>query len=252
MRRREDKDSYYLNIAEAVLRRSTCLRRKYGAVIVRDDEIISTGYNGSPRGMVNCCDVGHCYREEQKIPHGERYEACKGVHAEANAIISAPRRDMIGATLYLAGQEADGTPIADPAPCSMCYRLILNAGISTIVTRNGRKEVKDCECCPATVEAVPQFPKGEWDVVSKPVYLGEGRSEWYLVHTPERAVGLVKHKSDARLIATAPIMYNLLDKLVHTKADNTFRFLKRISEVVLNAKHLLKMLEQREEASHEN
>ncbi len=132
---RESKDSYYLKIAEAVLARSTCLRRKYGAVIVRDDEIISTGYNGSPRGEPNCCDVGYCYREQQKIPHGERYDVCKSVHAEANAIISASRREMIGSTLYLAGQEADGTPVEDTTPCAMCSKLILNAGIETVVTR---------------------------------------------------------------------------------------------------------------------
>ena len=132
---RKSKASYYLDIAEAVLSRSTCLRRKYGAVIVRDDEIISTGYNGSPRGIPNCCDTGRCPREENHIPHGERAELCCAVHAEANAIISAARRDMIGATLYLAGREADGRPVVDAAPCAMCYRLIINAGISTIVTR---------------------------------------------------------------------------------------------------------------------
>ena len=133
---RKSKDDYYLSIAEAVLVRSTCLRRKYGAVIVKDDEIIATGYNGSPRGAKNCCDMGYCKREQKGIPHGERYEMCSSVHAEANAIISASRRDMLGATLYLAGQEADGTPITDVKPCYMCYRLILNAGISTIITKN--------------------------------------------------------------------------------------------------------------------
>ncbi|MBQ9432953.1 MAG: cytidine deaminase [Synergistaceae bacterium] len=136
MRQREGKDSYYLNIAEAVLACSTCLRRKYGAVIVRDDEIISTGYNGSPRGAGNCIDLGYCYRKQMQVPHGEKQELCQAVHAEANAVISASRRDMIEATLYLAGQEANGIPIAETAPCAMCYRLILNAGISTIVTRN--------------------------------------------------------------------------------------------------------------------
>ncbi len=144
---RENKDSYYLNIAEAVLASSTCLRRKYGAVIVRDDEIISTGYNGAPRGLPNCCDVGYCFRKQQNIPHGERYESCASVHAEANAIISASRKDMIGSMLYLAGREADGTPIANAAPCGMCRKLILNAGISTVVTRQPdgaivREEVK--------------------------------------------------------------------------------------------------------------
>ncbi len=133
---RTSKASYYLNIAEAVLARSTCLRRKYGAVIVRDDEIISTGYNGSPRGAENCIDLGYCYRKQMQVAHGEKQELCRAVHAEANAIISAARRDMIGATLYLAGREADGRPVVDAAPCAMCYRLIINAGISTIVTRN--------------------------------------------------------------------------------------------------------------------
>ena len=142
---RPTKDDYYLNIAEAILARSTCLRRKYGAVIVKDDEIIATGYNGSPRGAKNCCDIGYCERDLKGIKHGERYELCMSVHAEANAIISASRRDMLGATLYLAGQEADGTPIADTKPCYMCYRLILNAGIAAIITHEGRKEVEAYE-----------------------------------------------------------------------------------------------------------
>ena len=102
---RKSKDDYYLSIAGAVLARSTCLRRKYGAVIVRDDEIIATGYNGAPRGETNCCDLGYCFRQHQNIPHGERYEACRAVHAEANAIISASRRDMIGSTLYRYTQQ---------------------------------------------------------------------------------------------------------------------------------------------------
>ena len=135
MNNRKSKDEYYLNIALAVLERSTCLRRKYGAVIVKDDEIISTGYNGSPRGDVNCCEVGSCFRQHENIPHGERYEACKSLHAEMNAIISASRRDMIGSTLYLAGIKADGSPVDDIAPCSICQRLIINAGIQFVVTR---------------------------------------------------------------------------------------------------------------------
>ena len=143
---RKSKDEYYLNIVEAVLERSACLRRKYGAVIVNDDEIISTGYNGSPGGEVNCCDTGYCYRKHKRIPHGERYEACRSVHAEMNAIISASRRDMINSTLYLAGIEADGSLVADIAPCPICLRLILNAGIKAIVTSNNygsiqRKEI---------------------------------------------------------------------------------------------------------------
>ena len=129
--RRVDKRSYYLGIAREVATRSTCLRRQYGAVIVRDDEIISSGYNGAPRGEANCCDVGACWREENAIPHGERYEACRSVHAEMNAIISASRREMIGATLYLAGME-DGKRI-EAKPCDICRRLIVNAGIEEVV-----------------------------------------------------------------------------------------------------------------------
>ena len=103
---RTNKQNYYLDIADAVLERSTCLRRKYGAIIVRNDEIISTGYNGAPRGRRNCSDLGGCMREKLGIPSGERYELCRSVHAEANAIISASRRDMIGATIYLVGRSA--------------------------------------------------------------------------------------------------------------------------------------------------
>lgn len=135
---RIDKKDYYLGIALAVSKRSTCLRRKYGAVIVKDDEIIATGYNGAPRGEDNCCDVGYCWREANNIPHGERYEACKSVHAEQNAIISASRKDMIGATLYLAGTE-DGR-IIKAVPCDICRRMIINAGIEEVITT----EVYEC------------------------------------------------------------------------------------------------------------
>ena len=132
---RPSKDNYYLSIAEAVMTRSTCIRRKYGAVIVNNDEIISTGYNGAPRCEENCCDINNCMREMLNIPHGQRYELCCSVHGEANAIISASRRDMQGATLYLASSE----PNAEP--CDMCRRLIKNAGISKVVTREKTMEV---------------------------------------------------------------------------------------------------------------
>ena len=130
---RPSKVKYYLDIAAAVAAGSTCLRRQYGAVIVKNDMIISTGYNGSARGWINCCDLGECWRETNGIPHGEQYEKCKAVHAEANAIISASRLDMMGATLYLAGFE-DGERIPNPKPCQMCERLIENAGIINVVT----------------------------------------------------------------------------------------------------------------------
>ena len=141
---RIDKENYYLDIATSVLDRSTCIRRKYGAVIVRDDEIVATGYNGAPRGRANCSDCGFCTREARNIPHGERYELCRSVHAEANAIISASRRDMIGGTLYLAGADANtGELLKEAAPCAMCRRLIINAGIKRVVARDGSgKEYK--------------------------------------------------------------------------------------------------------------
>ena len=140
---RTSKQNYYLDIADSVLERSTCLRRKYGAIIVRNDEIISTGYNGAPRGRRNCTDLGRCTREELKIPSGERYELCRSVHAEANAIISAARRDMLDATLYLAGRDAKtGSILPDTTSCSMCRRMIINSGINKIVCRTGEGEFK--------------------------------------------------------------------------------------------------------------
>ena len=129
---RPGRDEYYLNIAAEVAKRSTCLRRQYGAVIVKNDEIIATGYNGSPRGVIDCSYIGMCWRQKNDIPHGERYEMCKAVHAEQNAIISAARRDMIGAVLYLAGWENDKRIKA--VPCSICQRLIQNAGIQKVIS----------------------------------------------------------------------------------------------------------------------
>ena len=131
------KENYYLDIAETVLERSTCLRRQYGAIIVRNDEIVATGYNGAPRGRKNCSDLGYCVREQMRVPRGERYELCRSVHAEANAIISASRRDMVGGTLYLVGRDArTGELLGDATSCSMCRRLIINAGIQRVVIRN--------------------------------------------------------------------------------------------------------------------
>ena len=135
---RTDKINYYLGIAAAVLERSTCLRRQYGAIIVRNDEIISTGYNGAPRGRKNCSDLGYCKREQLSIHSGERYELCRSVHAEANAIISASRRDTIGATMYLVGRDAKtGEYLKDTTSCSMCRRTIINSGIEKVISRIG-------------------------------------------------------------------------------------------------------------------
>ena len=149
MNERVDKNNYYLNIAEEVLRRGTCIRRKWGAVIVKNDEIISTGYAGAPRGRQNCSDLGYCIRQKLQIPRGERYELCRSEHAEANAIISAERSDMMDATLYLTGIEVDtGEYIKGGSSCAMCKRLIINAGIEKVIVRDDEKnyrviEVKD-------------------------------------------------------------------------------------------------------------
>jgi dCMP deaminase len=125
-----------LDIALQVARRATCLRRKYGAIIVKDDQIISTGYCGSPRGAINCLDIGKCPRQEAGIPSGQRYELCRSVHAEANAIIHASRQDMLGSTLYLACLDSGSDDeLYGPTPCRMCARMIINAGIDRVITR---------------------------------------------------------------------------------------------------------------------
>lgn len=134
---RRDKTNYYLDIAETVAKRGTCLRRNFGAIIVKNDEIISTGYSGAPRGRKNCSDLGFCRREELKIPRGTRYELCRSVHAEANCIISASRRDMIDSILYLVGIDVKTKELVkDANSCSMCKRLIINAGIKKVIVRD--------------------------------------------------------------------------------------------------------------------
>ena len=144
--KRIDKNNYYLDMAEAALERSTCLRRKWGAVIVKDDEIISTGYNGAPRGRKNCTDIGKCIREELNIPRGERYELCRSVHAEQNAIISASRKDMIGATLYEVGKDAKtGKYVENSMPCAMCKRFIINSGINKIIIRDTKTKYREID-----------------------------------------------------------------------------------------------------------
>lgn len=137
MANRVSKENYYLDIAQTVCERSTCLRRRFGAIIVKNDSIISTGYNGAPRGRKNCDDLGYCYREKLGIPRGERYEMCRSVHAEANAIIAAPREQMLGSTLYMVCTSPDtGEVMAGTTSCMMCKKLAINAGIERIVVRD--------------------------------------------------------------------------------------------------------------------
>ena len=128
MEQRRSKINYYLDIAETVTRRGTCLRKNFGAVIVKDDVIVSTGYNGAPRGRANCCDLQFCLRDKMNIPRGERYELCRSVHAEQNAIIQAAAmgNSIEGGTIYVTHQ-----------PCAICAKMIINSGIKRIVIKEG-------------------------------------------------------------------------------------------------------------------
>lgn len=135
--KRIDKINYYLEIADTVLKRGTCLRRNYGAVIVKNDEIISTGYSGAPRGRKNCINLGYCAREKLKIKSGEKYELCRSVHAEQNAIISAARKDTLNATMYMVGRDAKTGELVDYIDsCSMCKRVVINAGIEKVIVKD--------------------------------------------------------------------------------------------------------------------
>ena len=140
---RVSKDNYYLDIAQTVAERSTCLRRKFGSIIVKNDVIVSTGYNGAPRGRKNCSDLGSCFREQLGIPRGERYELCRSVHSEQNAIIAAPRDQMLGSTLYMVCvSPEDGSVQSGTGNCMMCKRVILNAGIETVVIRDDKENFR--------------------------------------------------------------------------------------------------------------
>ncbi len=140
---RVSKSNYYLDIAQTVAERSTCLRKRFGAIIVKNDSIVSTGYNGAPRGRANCCDQKFCLRDKLNIPRGERYELCRSVHAEANAIIAASREQMLGATMYMACMEGDSDVLVPgTTSCAMCKRLVLNAGITTLVVRDTKTEYR--------------------------------------------------------------------------------------------------------------
>ena len=136
---RVSKHNYYLDIAQTVSERATCLRRRFGAIIVKNDTIISTGYNGAPRGRMNCTDIESCIRETMQIPRGERYELCRSVHAEANSIIAAARENMLGSTLYMCCTDPKtGDIVGSICSCAMCKRLIINAGITEVVTREDK------------------------------------------------------------------------------------------------------------------
>ena len=143
---RVSKHNYYLDIAQTVAERATCLRRKFGAIIVKNDVIISTGYNGAPRGRQNCNDIGVCMRDKLGIPRGERYELCRSIHAEANAIISASREQMLGSTLYLCCTDPKTEEIVGGMNCCMmCKRQVINAGIAKVVIRNNKFEYTEID-----------------------------------------------------------------------------------------------------------
>ena len=140
---RVSKENYYLDIAQTVAERSTCLRKMYGAIIVKNDVIVSTGYNGAPRGRKNCSDIGSCMRDKLNIPRGERYEMCRSIHSEANAIIAASREQMLGSTLYMACVDPQtGDLVPGTSSCMMCKRQIINAGISRVVIRDTKEDFR--------------------------------------------------------------------------------------------------------------
>ena len=140
---RISKHNYYLDIAQTVAERSTCLRRKFGAIIVKNDVIVSTGYNGAPRGRKNCDELGYCYRDKLNIPRGTRYELCRSVHSEQNAIISAPRDQMLGATLYMVCvSPEDSSVVPNTTCCIMCKRVVINSGISTVIIRDDKENYR--------------------------------------------------------------------------------------------------------------
>ena len=140
---RVSKENYYLDIAQTVAERCTCLRKRYGAIIVKNDVILSTGYNGAPRGRANCIDLAYCMRDKLNIPRGERYEMCRSLHSEANAIINASREQMLGGTLYMVCTDPkDGSLVAGTNSCMMCKRMILNAGIAKVVIRDTPTEYR--------------------------------------------------------------------------------------------------------------
>ena len=139
---RVDKTNYYLDIAETVLERGTCIRKNYGCIIVKNDEIISTGYSGAPRGRINCIDLGYCTKKKiyPEVRHGG-YDACRSVHAEQNAIISAARKDMIDGTMYLVGKRKDSDVYEEGAmSCQTCRKLIINSGIKEVIVRTSKAE----------------------------------------------------------------------------------------------------------------
>ena len=145
---RISKERYYLEIARAVSLRGTCLRRNYGAVIVKSDRIVSTGYNGAPRGRANCCDTLKCVRAEKNVPHGQQYELCRSVHAEQNAVIAAGYELTKGSTLYLAGSDREtGNLIDAPDCCMMCKRIVINAGVEKVIFLNGDGTIRRVDVC---------------------------------------------------------------------------------------------------------
>ncbi len=144
--KRPSKTEYYLNIAKEVSKRATCLRRRYGAVIVNNDVIVGTGYCGAPRGKDNCIDLDVCEREKQNIPSGERYELCRSVHAEMNAIVSAGRERCIGGVIYIHGEDVKTNEKCNSEPCLLCQRVIINSGLEKIITPDSEKDVDIIEC----------------------------------------------------------------------------------------------------------
>jgi dCMP deaminase len=167
------KEEYYLNIAREVSRRSTCIRRRYGAVIVKKDQIISTGYGGAPRRTINCIDIGVCARDQLHIPHGEKYEICRGVHAEQNAIIHSSRLEMMGSKLFLVGVDVStGEVVENSEPCKICKRMIINAGIKVVFILRPKQQIIKIVVREWEENNMDELKKvdGRWEPILKPGY----------------------------------------------------------------------------------
>ena len=225
--KRPSKDEYYLGFAKAAAIRGTCLRRNYGAVIVKNDEIISTGYTGAPRGRYNCNEIGKCVRMEKGVPSGQRYEMCRSVHAEMNAIISASRDKMIGATLYLYGWDVEhNCEKIDPVPCSLCERMIINAGIEEVVALN-----------PLYTEGGKE-PKIKHYKVKD--YIECDESLQYLIETAEKEKprNLAKEAHDKMFSTMAEMIDNDMASEIERYSDKNTSEVTKVSQIMMNAEPL--------------
>lgn len=227
MEERPSKAAYYLQMAADAAKRSTCMKRHYGAIIVKDDHIVSTGYNGAPRGRANCDLLGACPR--MAVPNNTDYSTCRSVHAEANAIIHANYNDMIGSTLYLAGWDCKtDKPVTETSPCPMCKRMIINAQIKQVIVRDG-DEIKSYDVADwLSMENDDSIPKIDTTQKPKPKI----KDEFEL-----KAQKISKEKVQITpVLYDKPVAIGLKDKLTDTER-------KTLNDFIDNLKNLRQLFE---------